>query len=358
MDCPARGQVGEGNITIHSRKRERYWCKVCEKAFSARAGTPFYRRRTDEETITRVVTLVDHGCPIPAIEAAFGFQAQTVREWMQASGQHAEAVHQHLVVGERDLVQVQADEIRVKTQSGVVWMAMALMVSTRLWLGGVVSPRRDRDLISRLAALIAAGAQFGPLLFVSDGLSTYVDAVRRAFRTRQTGTGGRPRLVGWPDLAIAQVVKQYAGRAVTGTVHRLVHGSTRLFLTLLWSTPGCEVLNTAYIERLNATFRERLAFLARRTRRSARRLATVSEGMYLTGAVYNFCSPHASLPMGDGCQQTPAMAAGITDHVWTVSELLHYRVPPRHWEPLRRRGRRSKALQALIERWCPHHPLA
>jgi transposase-like protein len=172
MDCPARGQVGEGNIGIHSQQRQRYRCKVCKKPFSARAGTPYYRRRTDEETITRVVTLVDHGCPIPAVEAAFGFQAQTVREWMQASGRHSEALHQHLVVRERDLVQVQADEIRVKTQSGVVWMAMALMVSTRLWLGGVESPRRDRDLITRLVALAAACAQFGPLLFVSDSLST------------------------------------------------------------------------------------------------------------------------------------------------------------------------------------------
>jgi hypothetical protein len=91
---------------------------------------------------------------------------------MQASGRHSEAVHHHLVVRERELVQVQADEIRVKTQSGVVWMAMALMVSTRLWLGGVESPRRDRDLITRLVALAAACAQFGPLLFVSDSLST------------------------------------------------------------------------------------------------------------------------------------------------------------------------------------------
>ncbi|NJM07434.1 hypothetical protein HC891_16495 [Candidatus Gracilibacteria bacterium] len=358
MECPARGQVGEGNITIHSRQRQRYWCKVCRKAFSARAGTIFYRRRTNEATITRVVTLVSHGCPVPAIEAAFELQAQTVREWVEAAGVHTEAVHQAEVVQPRELVQVQADEIHVKTQAGVLWMAMAMMVSTRLWLGGAVSPRRDRELITRLVALVAACAQWGPLLFVSDGLSTYIDVVRKAFRTRQTGTGGRPRLIPWPELAIAQVVKQYAGRAVTGTVHRLVHGSTRLFLTLLWSTPGCQVLNTAYIERLNGTFRSRLAVLGRRTRRSARRLATIASGMYLVGTVYNFCTTHDSLPTLEGRAQTPAMAAGITDHVWTVSELLHYRVPPPRWEPPRRRGRRSKALQALIDRWCPHHRLA
>jgi hypothetical protein len=350
--------MGEGNIGIHSRKRQRYWCRVCRKAFSARSGTIFYRRRTDEDTITCVVTLVSHGCPVPAVEAAYGFQAQTVREWVEAAGAHSEAVHHAEVVQERDLQQVQADEIHVKTQAGVLWMAMAMMVSTRLWLGGAVSARRDRDLIGRLVAIVAACATWGPLLFVTDGLTTYIDVVRKAFRTRQSGTGGRPRLVGWPDLVIAQVVKQYAGRAVTGTVHRLVHGSVRMFLTLLWSTPGCEVLNTAYIERLNGTFRSRLAVLGRRTRRSARRMATVARGMYLVGTVYNVCTIHASLTADAGRPQTPAMAAGITDHVWTVGELLHYRVPPPRWEPPRRRGRRSRALQALIDRWCPHHHLA
>ena len=355
MNCPARGQIGEGNIGIHSQKRQRYWCTVCKKAFSARAGTLFYRRRTDAQTITRVVTLVGHGCPVPAIEAAYGFQAQTVREWLEAAGAQAEAVHHAQVVQPRDLVQVQADEIHVKTQAGVLWMAMAMMVSTRLWLGGAVSAHRDRDLIGRLVAIVAACARCGPLLFVSDGLSTYIDVVRKAFRTRQSGTGGRPRLVGWPDLVIAQVVKQYAGRAVRGTIHRLVHGSVRLFLTLLWSTPGCQVLNTAYIERLNGTFRSCLATLGRRTRRSARRGATVVSGMYLVGTIDNFCTTHASLTPVDGHRQTPAMAAGITDHVWSVSELLHYRVPPQRWEPPRQRGRRSKALQALIDRWCLDH---
>jgi transposase-like protein len=358
MDCPARGQKGEGNIRIHCRKRARYRCTVCGQTFSDRAGTIFFRRRTEEETITRVITLVSHGCPVPAVEAAFGFQAQTVREWVDAAGSHAEAVHHAEVVQPRDLVQVQADEIHVKSQAGVLWMAMAMMVSTRLWLGGAVSPQRDRDLIGRLVALVAACATWGPLLFVTDGLSTYIDVVRKAFRTRQAGTGGRPRLVGWEDLVIAQVVKQYAGRAVTGAIHRLVHGSVRMFLTLLWSTPGCQVLNTAYIERLNGTFRSRLAVLGRRTRCSARRAATVTRGMYLVGTVYNFCCVHTSLTLQDGGQQTPAMAAGITDHVWSVGELLRQRVPPAHWEPPRRRGRRSRALQALIERWCPHHRLA
>ncbi|MDQ4076632.1 MAG: hypothetical protein M3220_10355 [Chloroflexota bacterium] len=78
LECPARGQVGEGNIGIHSRQRARYRCRVCGETFSARAGTPFFGRHTDEAVITQVVTLVGHGCPVPAVVAAFGFQARTV----------------------------------------------------------------------------------------------------------------------------------------------------------------------------------------------------------------------------------------------------------------------------------------
>jgi len=355
LDCPARGQLGEGNIRIHCRKRQRYRCTVCKKSFSARSGTIFFRRRADEQLITQVVTLVSHGCPIPAIEVAFALQAQTVREWIDAAGAQAEAVHHRVVVQPRDLQHVQADEVHVKTQAGVLWMAMALMVSTRLWLGGAVSAHRDRALIGHLVALVAGCALCKPLLFVSDGLTTYIDVVRKAFRTRQGATGGRPRLIAWPELVIAQVVKQYSGRAVTGTVHRLIQGSVQLFLTLLWSTPGCQVLNTAFIERLNGTFRSRLALLGRRTRCAARRAATVRRGMYLVGTVYNFCSVHSSLRLENGGLQTPAMAAGLTDHVWTVGEMLRHRVPPPRWEPPRRRGRRSKAVQALVDRWCPLH---
>lgn len=355
MDCPARGQTGQGNIEGHGKTRPRFKCQVCGKTFSARAGTIFFRRRTAEETITCVVTLVGNGCPIPAIEAAFGLQAQTVPEWVEAAGQQCEQVHHEQVAQPRDLGQVQADEIRVKTQAGVLWVAMALMVTTRLWLGGAVSPMRDRRLIQRLVALVAACASFGPLLFVTDGLKTYIDVVRCTFRTRQTGTGGRPRLIGWEDLVIAQVVKQYAGRAVTGTIHRLIHGSVRMFLTLLWRTPQCQVLNTAFIERLNGTFRSRLAVLGRRTRLPARRTTTVERSMYLIGTLYNFCTAHSSLRTQAEGKRTPAMAAGITDHIWTVAELLHHRVAPPRWEPACRRGRRSRALQALIDRWCAPH---
>jgi len=80
----------------------------------------------------------------------------------------------------------------------------------------------------------------------------------------------------------------------------------------LRSTQGATtaVINTAYIERLQATFRSRLAPLARRTRAAARQKATLEAGMWLVGTVYNFCRTHRSLrlPNDDGgmvCRHPP-----------------------------------------------------
>jgi hypothetical protein len=123
---------------------------------------------------------------------------------------------------------------------------------------------------------------------------------------------------------------------------------------LLRATQGAGVLNTAYIERLNATFRAQLAPLGRRSRHLARRQATLTAGLYLVGTIYNFCTVHTSLPRVDqwGRRPTPAMAAGLTDHCWSVGEVLAYQVPPSRWHPPKQRGRRSKALQELIDRWA------
>ena len=270
-------------------------------------------------------------------------------------------MHEHLVAGHPlDLQQVQADEIRVRTQHGVYWMALALMVSTRLWLGGVVSANRDADLIAALVKQVRQMARCRPLLLAVDGLASYVTAFQQAFRSPlpQHGRGGH-QLVAWPDVAIVQVVK----RKVAGRLQierRIVQGTTRLVDQLIQQTQGHGGINTAYIERLNATFRQRLGVLVRRTRAPARRPETLTAGMYVVGCLYNLCAWHDSLRLKlsvgshghHWVPRTPALAAGLTDHRWTVAELLTYRVPPPPWRPHNGRGRWSLATHALIERWA------
>jgi len=350
-NCPARGQSGQGNIGIHWQKEQRFICHACHKTFSARKGTVFYRLRTSAETGVLVVTLLAHGCPVQAIVAALGFDERTVADWWARSGRQGQAVQEYLVEQPRDLGQVQADELRVKKQGGIVWMALAMMVTTRLWLGGEVSEQRDMALIRRLIERVKRCAARHPLLICTDGLSTYIRAIRETFRDPvHTGKGGRPRLRPRRHIFIAQVVKRYERRRVVATERRIVEGTPARVETLRRRSQGDGVINTAYMERLNATFRERLAPLARRCRALARETLTLHEGMFLVGTAYNFCTPHASLSQTR--KMTPAMAAGITDHCWTRHELLSFRVPLSRWVPPKRRGRPARALQRLIERWC------
>jgi IS1 family transposase len=302
-----------------------------------------------------VVTLLAHGCPLQAIVAGFRLDERTVADWWARAGQQGQAVQEYLVEQPRDLGHVQADEIRVKTQGGIVWMALAMMIRTRLWLAGEVSAQRDMPLSRRLIERVRRCATHRPLLFCTDGLCAYIRAIRETFRDpERTGAHGRPRLRPWRNVCIAQVVKRYTKRRVVDVERRIVDGTPARVETLRRRSYGDGVINTAYIERLNATFRERLASLTRRGRARARRPLTLHHGMYLIGTVYNFCTPHASLDRV-GSATTPAMAAGITEHCWSVRELLSYHVPPPRWTPPTQRGRPSHALKRLIERWCGDH---
>src|SRR5262245_30736313 len=242
-----------------SQKEQRFICHPCHQTFSARKGTVFYRLRTSAETVVLVVTLLAHGCPVQAIVAAFGFDERTIAAWWARSGRQGQTVHAYLVEQPRDRGQVQADELRVKKQGGIVWMALAMMVTTRLWLGGAVSEQRDLPLIRRLIERGRRCAAHRPLLFCTDGLVSYIRAMRETFRDPiHTGKGGRPRLRPWRQVFSAPVVKRYERRRVVATARRIVEGTPARVETLRRRSQGAGVINTAYIERLNATFREQI----------------------------------------------------------------------------------------------------
>jgi hypothetical protein len=320
--------------------------------FAETVGTPFYRLHKPAELALVVITLLCHGCPTQAIVAAFGLDERTVARWFARAGRHCQRVHEHLVEqGQVDLRHVQADELWVKQVGGGVWMALALAVPTRLWLGGVISRQRDLTLITRLVQRVRACAVTPAILVCVDGLASYVTAFVQVFREPiRTGRRGRPRLVLPDGFQFAQVVKHAAKRHVIGVTRRVVRGTLAGIEAVLTATATGTVINTAYIERLNATFRAHLAPLTRRGRAIARTEATLTDGMWLIGTAYNFCWPHDSLRLlapnrapRKWLLRTPAMAAGLTDHPWTISELLRFQIPLPRWVPPKRRGRPPKS---------------
>lgn len=352
--CSASGKVGLGNITMHSQKERRYRCSRCGKTFAATKGTAFYRVQTDPEIVALVVTLLSLGCPPQAIVGAFGLDERTVARWQLAAGQHGERMHEHWTKEHPvDVRHAQADELWVKTVGRRLWMGMAIAVSSRLWLGGVIGEARDRPFLRAVVSLIRRAARHPAILICTDGLAGYVSAVRFVFRRPvYTGEPGRPPLEAEKGWLMGQVIKQYAKRRVVSVTQRVVQGSARAIGKALRATGGGTQINTAFIERLNATFRSALVTLVRRGRALARTEARLRAGMYLVGCAYNFCWEHNSLrlpaPEGSGrkwIERTPAMAAGLTTVRWSMRDLLSWPVPPERQRPARRQ-RRPKRVQA------------
>ena len=300
------------------------------------------------ELMVIVVTLLAYGCPVQAIVQAFKLDERTVAEWRDRAGQHCQQIHEAIVEqGKLDLIHVQADEIRVKGRQKVAWMGLAMMVSTRLWLAGTVSPSRNKALADALLGQVRRCAQrLRPLLVLTDGWAAYAGSIQRAFREKVkiTPGPGRACLQVWPELHIGTIIKRTEKKRVVEITRRMAHGVLERAEQLLVCSRGGENLNTAFIERLNGTFRERLASLTRKSRHAATRLHTLHTGMYLLGCTYNFCLVHQELskPKHWGKAYTPAMASGLTDHVWSFRELLWYTVAPAPWVEPKRRGPRPK----------------
>src|SRR5437667_4408387 len=134
--CPneaycARGRRGVGNIRVHSYQPQRYRCQVCKKTFSARRGTAMEGLRKDEKLVMTVITLLCYGCPIQAIVHAYGLDERTVTEWQKRAGEQCKRVHQAIVEqGKVTSQHIQADEIRAKGRKIIIWMVLAINVTT------------------------------------------------------------------------------------------------------------------------------------------------------------------------------------------------------------------------------------
>jgi hypothetical protein len=199
------------------------------------------------------------------------------------------------------------------------------------------------------------------VLVCVDGLASYVTAFLRVFRHKVQGCRGRPRLVVEAGLLIGQVIKRYSGRRVREVVRRVVRGSAEAIAAVLRRTGTGTGINTAYIERLNATFRANLNGLVRRGRALWHHEDRLQAGAYLVGCAYNWCWDHDSLRVttagGSGAREwsgrTPAMAAGLTDHRWEWGELLSSRVIPVEWTPPRKQRRRRPRRGTPASRAVP-----
>jgi IS1 family transposase len=186
--------------------------------------------RTEEALVVIVVTLLAYGCPIQAIVHAYGLDERTVASWQKRAGKQCQRVHAAIVEqGKLALSHIQADELRAKGRQMIVWMAFAVDATTRLFLAGVVSERRDSALADQLFRHVRACCRrVTELLVCTDGWNAYPNSIRRAFREKVKTTPGigRCSLIVWSGLCIATVIKRTEKMRVVEVTRKLTEGGT------------------------------------------------------------------------------------------------------------------------------------
>lgn len=184
-------------------------------------------------------------------------------------------------------------------------------------------------------------------IFTGDQLPEYASALLhvygQTYQPLRNGHQGRfpgPRRRPHPDLLYAQVVKERERGHIIAVSTKVVFGDSRCLDACLQESSTSQAINTSFVERENLTLRQHNRRLTRKTNGFSKDLCWLEKQLWLCLAYYHLVLPHQSLrrelPMreptrGTGSERrwqyvTPAMAAGMTNHVWSTQELLSYRV--------------------------------
>jgi IS1 family transposase len=339
-DCRLFNQLSAGNIVHRSwtgkhKQIERLRCTVCGQEFSERAGTLMVRSKLPEETVERLLKCQRWGVCDEGTADICAVDLKTVHRFQRVAAHRAETHHRQSV-HHLDVQGVQLDEAHSKLRpKQVEWVHTALAMGSWFLLWVDFGPR-TQDTAATLIAQVVARTQALPL-FLTDGWQAYTAALLQVvgivYRRRRRGKVGRkpkPRLVAPQTLFYAQVVKvrNTAGQVVEVS-RRVVFGGPRRFGKQLCLRQLGTTIQTAFMERWYGTLRGLVAPLRRRTRCLSWSRARHRGKVWVMVSLYNFVMPHKSLRQGHTLR-TPAMAIGLTDHVWSYREYIWL---PVHTDP-------------------------
>jgi len=357
---PEHRIVGDGTYETRSGQRQLYRCEWCQTRFSETQGSVFFGLKTPQETVYRALACVAEGLGIRATARVLGVKPEDVLRWLRRAGQHTELVSAYLM---RNLhvEQIQLDELwtfvrkkektlsaweALHTEWGDTWIWTAVDPASKLVLAFLVGEHTETEavgIVGRLKAVLAEGCL---PLFTSDQLPHYIQALLQVFgrwvQSVRNGTRGRfphPRLEPPDDLQYATVHKERQGGRVVSVTTQVVFGRAEELLAHLVSL-GMRQINTSFVERMNLTLRHLVSRLKRRGLNFSKKREYLVWHLQLAIGYYHLVRPHRGLRLHlaepiptrgtpkKWEQRTPAMAAGLTDHIWTLEELLMFHVPP------------------------------
>jgi IS1 family transposase len=367
QDCAYFGWLGRGHLRANGHPGGTQWrqlqCVSCHGYFSETHGTIFHGKRGAPELIVRVIACLAEGLGIRGTARVFEVDPHTVLQWLVEAAEQLHAfsasfLHDlHIRQVQLDELyavlsavkdgEVSADEAIDRLSRSPHWVWTAMDPESKVLLAIDVGERTlamAQRVVHHVAQLLAPHCV---PLFLTDGFRAYLTALLLHYgqwvqpsRQRAQGPLPTPRWMPLPQLRYAQVVKITRRRRLVEVKHRVVFGTQaavdRVLVACGWQ------INTAFIERLHLSLRQHVAAIGRRTSTLCKGEDGLRQQLALSHVYDNFVLPHASLrqPLlipkptkGTGSAKgwrpcTPAMAAGLTDHVWTLQEVLLFRGPP------------------------------
>ncbi len=366
LGCDYRGWLGLNNLRANGHPSGGPWrqfhCISCQGYFLETHGTIFHGKQAAVELIVRVLACLAEGLGIRATARVFEVDPNSVLSWLVEAAEHLRTFSRYFLC-DVHVEQLQLDELYavlrdLKAGEMSNDEAIARLERSPYWVWTAMDPKSKLLVVVDVGTRTLAMAQrvvhhlrqvLVPScvpLFLTDGFKEYTTAILTHFghwiqpeRRQDKGPMPKPRWMPLPALRYAQVVKSYRRRRIVGVKHRVVFG-TKLTIEQVLAACGWTI-NTAFIERLNLDIRQRVAAVGRRVNTLCRGEEGLLAQMVVFQTYHNFVLPHASLrqplPVAEATNgssakvwrpYTPAMAAGLTDHVWTLQEVLLFRVPP------------------------------
>ena len=333
-----------------------YGCQACGKRFSLRKHTPLFGLKMEDATFFSIVSCQGEGCGVRETARIVGVKPDTVLAVARRMGRHVAHVMDHFL---RDLWpgEVQLDELwsfihkkeghlseleALEREWGDAWVWIAYDPEDKVVLGFVVGKRtKDRAvrMLRRVREVLGDGCF---PLFTSDELSCYEDALIEVFgvtvRPERKGTTGRfpkPRNVPHPELKYAVVHKERKENRVVKVERRVVLGSEEAVGRALAESRVSDKVNTSFVERENGKLRAGNGRLRRKTLGFSKEREMLGDALCVTIGYDHFCRANKGLreragPLEEGrrwIKRSSMMALGATDHIWSVRELVMFRVP-------------------------------
>ena len=347
--CPDLGRRGAGNLTVTGRlgKDRQFrllYCRTCQRRFSERKGTPLYRAHLPEDKALSILEHLNEGCGVLKTARLVKVHPDTVSRYSRAVGEHARAAHDDLVAHSPETRELQMDEkwafVAKKEKHcdeddpedqfrGDCWDHVAFDPEHRLVVS-VVPGKRTVESVDELVTDVKERLDGRtPALITTDEYAPYEGAILEAFGTEvvppRTGKRGRPRQpykVAPAGLNYATVHKTRKKGRVVEVMRRVIFGTAATVEAALSASRVSRTVNTSFVERHHGTDRNRNARKVRKSYCFSKDWWVHRAVTFFTMYSYNFCWPVRTLKTDAGEEQTPAMLAKLTDHVWTLAEWL------------------------------------